>query len=270
MAGATSVRGACWLRDLRRQRRMVRSTRASQPTEVIMKVKLPESARDRKRSFGGATVSTLLHAVVIGGSVAATGHVGDSVMRRDDPVEMIYVRPPDPEVRRAPEPEAPRPMEIPTNVEPLPSTELVRVDLGKVPDVLPPITSRIGTMSENEFRVSPRDTVPSVANGTRLSNEPFTELTVEKAVQARSGNPEPRYPAFLQSAGVQGTVYAQFVVDTTGRVEPSSIVFPRSDHVLFERAVRDVLLRSRYSPAEFGGQRVRQLVEQAFAFALRR
>jgi protein TonB len=53
-------------------------------------------------------------------------------------------------------------------------------------------------------------------------------------------------------------------------VEPSSIRFTRSDHDQFDRAVREVLLRSRYVPAEVGGRQVRQLVEQAFAFALKR
>jgi protein TonB len=64
-------------------------------------------------------------------------------------------------------------------------------------------------------------------------------------------------------------VHAQFVVDTSGRVERESIRFKRGDHTLFERAVIETLLRSRYSPAEAGGRKVRQLVEQAFSFTLR-
>jgi hypothetical protein len=62
----------------------------------------------------------------------------------------------------------------------------------------------------------------------------------------------------------------RFVVDTAGRVEAGSVHVVRADHPLFadggpRRARRRVL-----PPAEAGGRRVRQLVEQAFAFALAR
>jgi hypothetical protein len=39
-------------------------------------------------------------------------------------------------------------------------------------------------------------------------------------------------------------------------------------HPLFVRAVEDALALSRYLPAEAGGRRVRQLVEQTFAFRI--
>lgn len=235
-----------------------------------MKVKLPESARERKRSFGGATVSTLLHAALIGGTLAATGKTVDSLY---EPViaaeDLIYV---EPEAR--PEPpkpaEPPPPRDIPTNVEPVPSLDVRPVNLLVVPEGLPPVDARIGTMLVDSFKVAPRDTTPTSVGTGEVSGEPFTEAMVEKAVQARAGNPTPRYPSFLASAGVEGVVYARFIVDTTGRVEPESIDFIKSDHTLFEREVRQVLLRSRFAPAEFGKQRVRQLVEQAFAFALKR
>jgi hypothetical protein len=38
---------------------------------------------------------------------------------------------------------------------------------------------------------------------------------VEKAVIAIPGTATPRYPGMLQSAGVEGDVRAQFVVDTS-------------------------------------------------------
>ena len=42
-----------------------------------------------------------------------------------------------------------------------------------------------------------------------------------------------------------------------------------SAHPLFERAVRDALGAMRFVPAQAGGRRVRQLVEQSFLFTLR-
>ena len=41
-----------------------------------------------------------------------------------------------------------------------------------------------------------------------------------------------------------------------------------STHDLFSRAVRDALARARFTPAEAGGRKVRQLVEQAFTFRI--
>ena len=94
----------------------------------------------------------------------------------------------------------------------------------------------------------------------------YSVLLVEKAVTARPGNPAPVYPASLRMAQIEGAVMAHFVVDTAGRVEPPSITFPRAAHTLFEAAVRDALLHSRYVAAEAAGHRVRQLVEQRFEF----
>jgi protein TonB len=232
-----------------------------------MRVKLPESQRDRKRSFGGTAVSTLVHAALIGGALVGTGYTAEQAARPPEPERLVYVAP----ERTLPEAPAPRPRRaaaIPTNVEPpAPSPDAPPVNLVEVPSLLPPPTTTIGTVREGEFRALPRDPAPV---GPVASNEPFTEHMVERPVRSRDGNPSPRYPAFLANAGVEGVVHAQFVVDTAGRVEPGSIRITHSDHVLFERAVRDVLLRSRFHPAELGAQRVRQLVEQAFAFNMRR
>lgn len=233
-----------------------------------MRVTLPESARDRNRSFGGTAVSTLVHAILIGGTVTATGITAERISEPERSNPLVYVVP----ERRAPDvprPEAPRPASptpldevTPPVVEPL-------IDFATVPSELPPPSTIIGTTRLDEFGGAPLDSTPRGAVGPPTS-EPFNEFMVEKAVRARDSNPTPRYPSLLANAGVEGVVYAQFVVDTTGRVEAESIRFPKSDHALFERAVRDVLVRSRFSPAEAGNQRVRQLVEQAFSFTLKR
>jgi protein TonB len=85
---------------------------------------------------------------------------------------------------------------------------------------------------------------------------------------AVAGNPTPLYPTALRSAQLEGTVVARFVVDTSGRAEPASVSFREASHPLFADAVRQALLRSRYLPAMLNGRKVRQLVEQRFAFSL--
>ena len=234
-----------------------------------MLVKLPESARDRKRSFGGTALSTLLHALLIGGTVAATGTVAEQALEPSEIIDdIVYVQPKPPEPAVTP-PET-RPQQIATNVQdPVAPTVEHQINLGEIPNVLPPPDSRIGTVPEDVFRGMKRDSVP-VGPATPATNEVLSENMVEQVVRPMTGNPAPRYPSMLASAGVEGVVYAQFVVDTAGKVEAESIRFPKSDHQLFERAVRDVLLRSRFSAARVGDHPVRQLVEQAFSFTLKR
>lgn len=77
----------------------------------------------------------------------------------------------------------------------------------------------------------------------------------------------PRYPAALQKARVTGDVVARLTVDTTGRVVRGSFALVRSSHPLFTTAVREALGSLRYSPAERGGRRVPQTIEQTFRFA---
>ena len=69
---------------------------------------------------------------------------------------------------------------------------------------------------------------------------------------------------------VEGTVLAQFVVDTTGRADVSTFTALRSDNALFTSAVRAALGRMRFLPAEVGGRKVPQLVQQPFQFTVTR
>lgn len=59
-----------------------------------------------------------------------------------------------------------------------------------------------------------------------------------------------------------------FVVDTTGRAEASSIQILRTTNDLFGAAVRTALPNMRFLPAEAGGKKVRQKVQQPFVFTI--
>ena len=233
-----------------------------------MRVTLPESNRHRTRSYGGTAFSTLVHTFAIGAIVVGTGYTAERTSTPTRPEQVTLVAP-----RRDPLPEqpsTPRPpirQHIATNLTAPPPPNLVPVSF-EVPDKLPPIDTRIGTMSVREFSRTGRDSVPASPPGA--GDEPYNETMVDRQVMAYPGNAPPRYPAMLRSAGVEGLVHAQFVVDTAGRVERESIRFTRTGHELFAQAVTEALLRSRYAPAEARGRKVRQLVQQSFAFALQR
>jgi TonB family protein len=107
-------------------------------------------------------------------------------------------------------------------------------------------------------------------DGPVVVNGPYMEFQVEKPVLSAENSGQPRYPVELKAASVEGVVYAQFVVDTSGLALPGSLKVLKSDHELFTDAVREALPRMRFVPAEVGGRRVRQLVQQPFQFALPR
>ncbi|MFL5561017.1 MAG: TonB family protein [Gemmatimonadaceae bacterium] len=96
----------------------------------------------------------------------------------------------------------------------------------------------------------------------------YFEFQVEKTVLNVPSNSTPPYPAMLRSAGVEGTVLAQFVVDTSGKADMSTFKVLESSHELFTQAVRQALPSYRFFPAEIGGKKVRQVVQQPFTFAL--
>ena len=100
-----------------------------------------------------------------------------------------------------------------------------------------------------------------------VAKQPYFEFQVEKPVQLASGSANPVYPAELKAANVSGVVLAQFVVDTLGRAEVSTFKVLKSDHQLFTEAVKNVLPDLRFIPAEVGGRKVKQLVQQPFSFA---
>ena len=74
------------------------------------------------------------------------------------------------------------------------------------------------------------------------------------------------YPASLFAARVNGTVIAEFVVDTAGHVEDGSFCIVSSTDPLFSEAVRQAVRGATYTPAIRRGTPVRQVVQQPFDF----
>lgn len=241
-----------------------------------MRVILPESARRRKRRFGGTTVSVTLHAVVIGAVTAYSGLRAEAPPRRVTPQPLVYVKPPEPRLPAPPPrdvggaaPVASRALARPT-APLLPTIDpVVIADPRAIPSVLPSIDAPLGAVSSGAGATSGASSSEGHGRvGGATSDAPLTALMVEREVHPL-GAVTLRYPALLQGAGVEGAVVLQYVVDTLGRVEKESIRAVRRDHVLFEQSARDAVLRMRFAPAEAGGRRVRQLVEQRFAFEIR-
>ena len=98
----------------------------------------------------------------------------------------------------------------------------------------------------------------------------FTADQVDKRAELVGSSPPVSYPAPLFAEGVGGSVVAEFVVDTAGRVEEGTFGIVSSTNPLFSEAVREAVEGATYTPAQRHRLRVRQLVQQPFSFVPRR
>jgi TonB family protein len=80
--------------------------------------------------------------------------------------------------------------------------------------------------------------------------------------------PAPKYPPVLEQAGISGQVKLRFVVDTTGRVEATSIKVLESTHQGFAGAARESVAAAVFHPARIGERPVRQLAHQPIRFVV--
>lgn len=233
---------------------------------------LIESRPKKQRSIGASVVSTLFHAAVIAGAIYATANAGvkeeEEVVQKLDFVEVKKDEPPPPKE------DVPPPPPDAVMAPPPPKGFQVLAAPVSIPDVIPEIDLSKALTNEADF--SGRGVAGGVASGVVggtapvQTDQPYFDFQVEKPVAPLPGSAGPRYPDILRSGGVEGQVLAQFVVDTLGRVEIPSFRVLRSDHAMFEQAVRSALPNMRFLPAEVGGRKVKQLVQQPFVFALQR
>ena len=76
----------------------------------------------------------------------------------------------------------------------------------------------------------------------------------------------PKYPSSLRGSGVSGTVRLWFLVDSTGRVQPSSIRLLGKAAPALAVAARDEMLRMAFDPARRKGKPVSQILIQEFVY----
>lgn len=96
----------------------------------------------------------------------------------------------------------------------------------------------------------------------------YSVLDVDSIVQRFPDSDAPLYPPVLLAQAVEGSVHMRYTVDTTGRADMRTTEVLRSDHPYFTEAVLQALPGMRFRPAVMSSRRVRQVVEQEFAFRI--
>jgi TonB family protein len=209
-------------------------------------------------------LSLSFHGVVVAGAVALTRH----------PPTAAHSPPPDPALFFVATQAIRRPLPPPGHGFPnrsAPTPPRWRAEM-EAPDLTPPALSATVPTVANlleaaNLRSGARPGLPGFGpdDATGATLEPLTAASVDDPVGVVE-QPAPRYPPALERAGITGHVELEYVVDTTGRVEPGSLRTLVTTHPAFEAAAQVTVLASRYRPARLGGRVVRQLVRQTLRF----
>jgi TonB family protein len=209
--------------------------------------------------FGPSTIfSVVAHVVLVGASVYGTGvnarRLEESITQR-----VQYLPPPDRTRRSAPVAE-----------------HLQYIDLGSPraamgvvqPDGRDP---RLGGFDPAQRPTGyPGDEAFSQAASPQVESPDsvYSILEVDEQAVRVEGSAAPAYPNDLLKSGVEGRVFARYVIDTAGRADSAEIEILRSTHAGFALAVREAIPLMRFKPAVVRGARVRQAVEQSFEFRI--
>jgi protein TonB len=80
--------------------------------------------------------------------------------------------------------------------------------------------------------------------------------------------PKLEYQRLLKNAGIEGTVVVQFIVDTSGRVEPNSVQIVQSSNPGFEMSARAYIVQALFQPPRLYGRAVRARRQLPVIFTL--
>jgi protein TonB len=230
---------------------------------------LLESKPKKERRSGGTVASIVVHAVLI--TLAAVATAGAAIHNEKEKVEKIQFteapKPPPP-----PPPKAPPPPNVVVAPPPPKGFQVLTAPIN-IPDVLPTVDLTKKVTDEADF--SGKGVAGGVAKGKEggtgpVTDQPYFDFQVEKQAGTVPGSPTPVYPEMLRSAGIEGEVLAQFVVDTNGRADMSTFKVLKSTQDAFTDEVKRALPKMRFYPAEIGGHKVKQLVQEPFSFAIQK
>jgi len=229
---------------------------------------LLESKPKRDKNPGGAIASIILHAGFIGLAVAVTLNAGlrSQKEHREEDVKFVQTKAP------PPKPEPPKPPPPQTTVTPPPPKgfQVLTAPIN-IPTKIPDVDLSKAVTNEADF--SGKGVEGGVAKGVVGGkgavnpDQTYFEFQVEKPALAKEDNPRPTYPSMLESAGVEGEVLVQFVIDTLGKADMNTFKVLKSSNDLFTQSIKNVLPRLRFYAAETGGRKVRELVQYPFSFA---
>ena len=220
---------------------------------------LPDPGRNFLQSAECAFASFAAHALLIGVTVGLTAG-GSQIPTDEREARVFFLLPPDRVDVRARQTHTLQWGMLGADLDD--AKDLLRVSEGIE---LRPRSRGLGGRSERggERGQRPFGPMPAVVPDTV-----FSVLEVDEMVERSGGSAAPVYPRDLLSAGAEGVVQAVYVVDSTGRVDTTTIEVLASDDPRFTASVRTALAGMLFRPARRSGRTVRQQVQQQFRFRI--
>jgi len=130
------------------------------------------------------------------------------------------------------------------------------------PEPEPKVTLTKGTLGDTAV-------APTQPTGEPAAVEvALSEIEVDSVVQRDPNSAAPIYPPEMLEKNIEGSTFVHYVVDTTGRVDTTTIRIIRSTDPAFTQSVMEALKGMLFRPAIHSSRRVRQWVEQSFAFRI--
>jgi periplasmic protein TonB len=224
------------------------------------------------RSLGQGVASLSLHSLMIAGAVVATRQIVNRAPRPVTEATLVFaLKPPPP-----PEPvDEPPKQEMVVAVDPPPKGFQTVIPPSEIPKAIPPVDLTQRALDPRNF--TGKGVEGGIAGGV-VGGTGKVDAGTPAAAVYQAGDldepaqvifqPVPRYPSFLEQAGIPGVVAVQFVIGVQGKVEPASLEVLASTDSAFVAPARETILGSTFSPARFHGQTVRQLARQTIRFAI--
>ena len=208
-------------------------------------------------------VSVVTHAAVIAAAILATARAGHTRPAAEVVHAVHYYLPPTPAGAREPRADGHQTggatgAQIP-GLPPARTT----VDIATPTSIDPGVHPDMGWGAATSLVTGPR------GSGGEGPAGPATEDMVDVPASPLPGTPPPDYPPTMRDAGIVAHLAVQFIVDTSGRATPPTVLSADVDgapRAAFLSAIRTSLTHTRFHPATIGGHAVRQLVQQEFDF----
>lgn len=147
-------------------------------------------------------------------------------------------------------------------------------------ELLPPLAAPAATFTGDSLDLEIVVTPGAMSLATKGVGGPTTEGAtpvvqlrlpirhITQRARVKAGQPSPIYPTELRHAGVEGSTLLEFVVDPSGRADPTTVQVLNASAPQFVDAVLDVLSDIRFEPMYVEGCPVSVQMQQPFDFSL--
>jgi TonB family protein len=221
-------------------------------------VLIESKKKSQKGKLAGTSLASIVfHTLVIGGAVYATLTAGETDEGIVVDTALVFIQQ---ETQK--QPDQPPPPQLDVQLKGF-QTIVAPTD---IPTNIPPVNL------QEQF--DPKDfsgvgVEGGVASGIVPTGDVFSVDVVQEKPERLAG-PPPVYPPLLQQAGIEGTVTVQAIIDTMGRVEPSSIKITQTANPGFNESAKVTVLKSLFRPARVYGKAVRVLIQIPIAYTIKR